>query len=412
MTDNLSWKQNKFLILLGLPSFGIALAYTLVTTYLPVFLQPLVGSATTGIMIGGEGVFALFIPYVIGVWSDAINTKMGKRTPFIFAGGIIICITLILMPINKNSAILLGIELSVFYIAYFTYYATYYAVFPDYVPNDQQGRSQGIQGAFRSLGLLLSLVGGGFLLSVWIPLPFLIVVVLLTTVTIIYYLGLRGKTEEIPGKEITPIQWMAEWKLLSENKKIMLWFICNSLWESAIAALKVFIVLYFIKGLHLSLTQTSVALSLVGIAAIFAAPLSGKLADQYGNRPVILIATILFVVGLTPALLTVNRHYIAGILPVAFVAVTLITLPYAILMGLLPKKHSHGAGAALFAMSQGIGALIGPLISGIVVEICKNINFLVFKESDGFAGIFFVTAVFLLISLPFTFALFQEDKKT
>ena len=60
---NLSWKEKRFLILLGIPSLGLALAYTLVTSYVPFIIAQLSGAAITGTMIGGEGLFALFVPF-------------------------------------------------------------------------------------------------------------------------------------------------------------------------------------------------------------------------------------------------------------------------------------------------------------------------------------------------------------
>ena len=51
----LSWKERRFLALLGLPAFGISLAYTAATTYLPVIIERLSGPTGTGIIIGIEG---------------------------------------------------------------------------------------------------------------------------------------------------------------------------------------------------------------------------------------------------------------------------------------------------------------------------------------------------------------------
>ncbi|MGH3609067.1 MAG: hypothetical protein ACRDRD_13385, partial [Pseudonocardiaceae bacterium] len=69
--DRLSRTQLWFLAILGLPAFGVAFAYTVVGTYLPVLLADLSGPAVTGILIGGEGVVALIVPIVVGGWSDS-----------------------------------------------------------------------------------------------------------------------------------------------------------------------------------------------------------------------------------------------------------------------------------------------------------------------------------------------------
>ncbi|MDP8947775.1 MAG: MFS transporter [Actinomycetota bacterium] len=95
------------------------------------------------------------------------------------------------------------------------------------------------------------------------------------------------------------------------------------------------------------------ALAMVGGAALVAAPLSGKLADRYGHRPVMLVALLLFGLGLLPPLfipdLTLNPYFLAGVLPIAFAAVVLMTLPYSVLMGLLSEEH-HGAAAGMYGL--------------------------------------------------------------
>lgn len=407
---SLNWKQQRFLIILGLPSLGIAFAYTFLTMYLPMFIERLSGAGVTGLMIGGEGLFAIFVPFLIGGWSDAIETRIGRRLPFIFFGTLLITIALLLLPLSTNSLILIGIELVIFYIAYFTYFAAYYAIFPDYIPDEQRGRSQGVQGGFRAAGMFIGLVAGGFLLNIWEPLPFLVVIALLIIVTAILYYGMRHRIHPASNnKKKMKINWLAEWDLLNQSLQIRRWFIANTLWECAITVLRVFIVLYFMRGLNFTLEDSSMALALVGIAAVFAAPIAGKLADHYGFRHVIIYSLVFFAFGLLPPLFTVNTYFVAGILPVAFSAVILMTLPFSILMGYLPKDKHHGAGAALFIFSQGIGALIGPLIAGGVVEFLKDVKFLTFAETEGYSGIFLVASAFLFASIKVSLKLFEEE---
>ena len=66
------------LALLGLPTAALALAITVVTTYLPVVAHEYLGSTTViGVLIGLEGVMALWVPLVVGAWSDDLRTPLG-----------------------------------------------------------------------------------------------------------------------------------------------------------------------------------------------------------------------------------------------------------------------------------------------------------------------------------------------
>lgn len=95
--DKLSWKQRRFLALLSLPAFGISLAYTVATTYLPRLIHQYSGPATTGILLGMEGIFALFVPILVGALSDSLRTRIGGRMPFILGATVLAVPALVLM---------------------------------------------------------------------------------------------------------------------------------------------------------------------------------------------------------------------------------------------------------------------------------------------------------------------------
>ncbi len=403
--NHLEWKQLVFLIQLGIPALGLALTYTLVTTYLPFFIEKLSNASITGMLISVEGIFALTAPIFVGQWSDGISSNIGKRLPFFFAGVLLTSLTLILMPFSSNGLVIMTLELIFFFIGYFTMYESYLALYPDYVPDEQRGRSQGILGGFRSIGLLLALTGGGTLIDAWKPLPFLLFTAVLILVAVILYYTVRQRVYR--SAEVHRIHWYSILDLVYENKKIQLWLIANTLWEAAVSVLRVFVVLYFTKGVGLSLNQSSAALSLVGLSAIIAAPFAGFLADKYQHKPVVMTSVFLFAVGLFPPIFTVDKFFLLGILPVAFVAVILMTLPFSMLMHYLPKSTRHGTGVALFGFCQGLGVLVGPVTAGLAIEASKNFDFLVFAETKGYSAMYVVAALFLLISIPFATRLFK-----
>lgn len=403
--ERLSWHQRRFLFALSLPAFGIALAYTLVTTYVPVLLSELSGPGLTGILIGAEGLLALFVPVIAGGWSDSLRSRLGRRTPFILAGTVITVAALVLIPLGSGSLVWIGPALAGFFVGYFVYHAPYYALYPDLVPEQARGRSQGFQGTLRSAGLLLGLAGGGSLLSIWQPLPFALGALVVVAATAGLYAVVRRQHGHQGGQHTDGSArggFAANYRLLREHHGIRCWALANACWEAAIASLRTFVVLYFTKGLGLSLHATSASLALVGVAALVAAPVAGALADRYGPQRIMRTAVWIFALGLAPALLTTNRLFIAAIVPVAFAAVVLMTLPYALLMQLLPATGEHGAAAGLLSVSRGVGVLAGPLLAGLAVQALAGVDALTFDDTRGYSAIFAVTAALLLAS---TFAL-------
>ena len=172
----------RFLALLAVPSFGLSLSITTVTTYLPVLLSKVSGPTATGVLIGFEGLLALVIPGLVGGWSDRTDTRFGRRLPFVLAGAPLMAIALMVMPFT-TAIVPLAIALFVFYGGYFTFYAPYRAMYPDLVPEPDRPRSQGAQNTAREIGLGVALVGGGFLLGIWKGLPFAVSAAVLLAVT-------------------------------------------------------------------------------------------------------------------------------------------------------------------------------------------------------------------------------------
>src|SRR5919206_443674 len=70
------------LAVLGVPTFALALAITVVTTYLPVIASGFAASTIViGVLIGGEGLLALGLPVAVGAWSDRLRTRIGGGPP-------------------------------------------------------------------------------------------------------------------------------------------------------------------------------------------------------------------------------------------------------------------------------------------------------------------------------------------
>src|SRR5690349_24323614 len=85
----LSGEEKGRLGLLALPTFALALSITMVSTYLSTVTRRYTEQTVViGVIIGGEGVMALWIPLISGAWSDTLRTRIGGRLPFVLAGAV------------------------------------------------------------------------------------------------------------------------------------------------------------------------------------------------------------------------------------------------------------------------------------------------------------------------------------
>ncbi len=384
--------------ILGAPALGLALASTTVAAYLPVFARTLTSSrALIGALVGGEGVVALILPVWIGAFSDRVETRFGRRLPFMMASAPVGALSVCLLPFGR-SIFALAIEAFAFYVAFNSYYAPYRALYSDVVPRGESGRAQGVQGVFRAVGTGTALVGGALLLGLWPPLPYFVSAAALLATTVVAVVGLRDEARETqagvhPG-DGSPLARV--WLLLRENPPLQRFIAANALWQVTETGLKTFIVLYLTRGLHKTFAFSAGAMAVVGATALVCAPIAGKLADRYGAARMMTILMAIFGVGLWLPTFSTSTVLLLAVLPVVGVGGAMaLSLPYSILMQMMPPR-GHGAAAGLFDLSGGGGALLGPLITGAAIDGLHSL----FRSTDGYAAMWPAIGTACLLSIP------------
>src|SRR5919106_1499609 len=127
---------------LALPTFALALAMSVLTTYAPLLLGEATSSASAiGLAIGAEGLFALFLPLLVGSLSDRTSTRLGRRLPYAAVAAPLLVLPLVVLPFASSYAQTFAL-VSLFYVGYFVYYPPYQALFAELVPATHQGRAR------------------------------------------------------------------------------------------------------------------------------------------------------------------------------------------------------------------------------------------------------------------------------
>lgn len=404
--------------MLGLPTLAMAFSTTSVSTYLPVIARRFTGSATViGVIIAGEGLMALFVPLLSGAWSDRSRARGGSRLAFMLAG--IPVVILALAPIGLMTSLpAMGLLVAIFFGGNFFSYEPYRALYPDTLPNEVAGRGQATQAAWRGAGTVLALAGGGLLLSVWRDLPFLVSAALQATAVAALVLLLPRVSEQSRKRSKRPA-----WSdfhagvrdvggkvraLLSNHPELRLYLLANCLWELSLGALKTFIVLYVTEGLGRSLTAASVIIGGVAVIVLFGALASGKLGDRYGTTRTMKAGLWLYGAALVIPVFTTTPVVLLPFVPIiAFGGGLVMTLPYAILIPLMPKD-AHGILTGFYSLSRGLGVMLGPLLAGVAIQVLKG----PFASTHGFAAMWIVTSGAILASIPVLSRLARGEVET
>jgi len=176
-------EERRRLAVLAMPTTALALAITVVSTYLGEIARRYTHStALIGVIVGSEGIMALWIPLLAGAWSDRLRTRIGGRLPFLVAGAIPATAALVVIGF-LHSLLAVAIGASAFFAFYFIAYEPYRALYPDLLDSDEvAARAQSTQAVARGIGTGAALLGGGLLLSVARPLPFVVAAAVLLAV--------------------------------------------------------------------------------------------------------------------------------------------------------------------------------------------------------------------------------------
>ena len=393
---------------LGFGAFGLAYSITTISVALPPLLSTFTESGSLiGLAIGAEGFFALTLSPIVGPWSDAFHTPLGRRRPFMLVGLGPMAFCLLLIPFMPNLWTTVMLVLA-FYFAYYLYEPPYRGLYPDVLPPAQYGRAQGVQHVLRGLALGIALVGGNFLLKVWSPAPFVTAAFVTSlacgaTILLIREDGGHGRVFAGFGAYIKQ-----SWDIFWSEGDVRRFLIANSAWEGTFAAARSFVILYVVEGLHQSKTVSGEILAAVAAGYVVAAVFAGRLGDRFGLARVIFFASFVYGTGFLVGGLaqTWRTWYLALIGLVAIAGGTVMTLAWGLLYKIVPEQH-RGAASGLATTTKGIGLLLGAPLAGLAIDLARPY----LPATDGYQILWPICGLPILAAIPLLVRLIAAEEE-
>jgi MFS family permease len=393
--------------ILGLGAFGLAFSITTLT-YLPVVLSRFTESESLiALVLGAEGIFALLLSPVIGPWSDTFHTPLGRRRPFMLValGPMAFCLSLVaFMPSLWTTALIVF----AFFFAYYVYDPPYRGLYPDLLEPGMFGRAQSVQHVMRGVALGAALVGGGFLLDIWRPFPFLIAALVTTlacgaVVAFVREDGGHGRVFKGFRAYLA-----TSWEIVRTEPDVRRFLLANAAWEGTFAAMRIFVVLYVTRGLDQPARVASLVLATVAGGYVVAAVGSGPIADRVGLSRVIFVCSWVYGGALLLGGLASQWHswYYAVIFPAAIAGGAVTTQAWGLLFTLMSDRH-RGAISGLATMTKGFGLLVGPIVAGAAIDILAPY----LDATEGYAALWPVCAVPILAAIPLVYRLMQAEAR-
>ena len=163
--------DNKRTILIGFAFLAISAFWQMYDNIIPLILKYFfnIGDTVSGAIMAMDNIFALIMLPIFGAWSDRINHKRGKRTPFIFIGTILAVIFMMILPAaaNARNLILFIVALFLTLISMSIFRSPAVSLMPDVTPKPLRSKGNalinlmGAVGVIAALGMVMFLVGEG-----------------------------------------------------------------------------------------------------------------------------------------------------------------------------------------------------------------------------------------------------------
>ncbi|MCP4539418.1 MAG: SLC45 family MFS transporter [Chloroflexi bacterium] len=419
--------------LIGFGFFGISVLWTFYNSYVPIYLQA--GSPTfdapgevgfgldafvTGVIMTLDNVAAFFLLPLIGVWSDRVWTRFGRRMPFILVLAPISIVAFILIPVamqmippELNGQVeKLGAQLALFMIAigvFLTAMACFrtpaVALMPDLTPSPLRSQANGIINLMGGVGTAIATLGSSFLYGMGRMVPFVFGgVVVAAAVAMLYFFVKEPRELEASAKEEEGLGALRGIKRVSPEARRSLIFLMSAIfcWFVGYNAVETFLSSYGVSELGMSIGKAPLLMLVAaGAFLLFAVP-SGYIAGRVGRRRTIITGLAIFGLLLLVNFFLRSATLIWPILAIGgmgWALVNINSLP--MVVDTAASDADLGTYTGLYYLASQLAAVAGPTINGYIV-----------KQGGGdYNLIFLVTPAFFLLAILCMLGVTQGEAK-
>jgi DHA1 family multidrug resistance protein-like MFS transporter len=343
-------------------AFSVALGFGIVAPVIPVFARRFgVGATAAGAVISA---FA-FMRLVFGPAGGWLVNKFGERLVLAVGIGIVAVSSLLTGLAQSFEQMLLLRGIGGVGSVMFTVGAQ--SLLLRAVPASQRGRATSMySGGFLIGGVTGPLLGGVFG-GISLRIPFFVyagTLALAGTIAMVYLA--RTHVADAPAVGAAPPQTTLREALRNKAYQAALTTNAGTGW--AIFGIRSSLIpLFVVEVLHHDTTWTGLGLFVGSIAQVIVLYPAGRAADKIGRRPLMLVGTSAGVIA--SVLLAVSETDAGFLLAMALFGAASATLsvgPAAVVGDIVTGRG--GTVIAAYGMSSDLGAVVGPLVAGILVE--------------------------------------------
>lgn len=383
-------------------------------------LAPESPNTLLGFSTFAASVLGVILGPIAGAWSDRSHSRLGPRMPFFLVGVPVFIVSLLTIALAPSVSIfVLGVLL--FRVGDNLVFPPWQALFPDHVSASQRGVAAGVKsfldiaavliGRFASgeLLALFPIIGeSATLLAVGVPIVGLLAALFFTR-RVLRELPTRTREAASPRTSLRAI-FQIDWR---QNNAFTWWFVNRIFFWTAFTTLGTFLLFFIIDviGMVEADAQRFLArfsLVLGGSVLLIALP-SGRMADRWGRKPLVLLACALTTLGTILIVLfrDMNALTYAGAL-IGFGSGIFISADFALLTDIVPDNEA-GRYLGIAGIATAGGGAIARLLGGSLID---PINKSTGSSSAGYIVLYSLAAILFFFSLLAALRLPNETAKS
>jgi maltose/moltooligosaccharide transporter len=360
-----------FLVVFAAAALGAGLGRGLTTSYLPYLLNRIDDApGLIGVVMLVNAAAGMFVPLVVGVWSDKLRARgRAARMPFVIGGTLLTAGGLAAIALGHGTNyLLLALAGAAAYTGLNAVTTAHRALVPEIFDSSTRPRATSAQELALLVGGLAGVAVGGALtlISPWAPFIFAAgLVPLLSWPTIRSTREPEAAAASDPAeRESFGIRYYASVARLPGVRGLLT---AQILWVLGYAALPAFFLVYAEKVLDLAPAVASILLVAFGIATGAAVVAAGRVKTPARIRPLLLLGVTLMGAGFLGVAAAGGVASAAPALLAAAVGFGLVTtLGFPLFAELIPEGESGGYTALFFSVRAISSAIALPAAGGII----------------------------------------------
>lgn len=416
--------------LIGLAFLSISAFWQMYDNIIPLILQGTfgLGETITGVIMAADNVLSLFLLPLFGSLSDKVDTKMGKRMPFITTGTILAVIFLMLLSVADrtiNLSLFVG-ALFILLISMGLYRSPAVALMPDLTPNKLRSKGNaiinlmGAVGGVYTLIMIKLLVGKGDhpdYMPLFISVAALMVIAVGVLVITVNEKKVKQKVEAeirayeekagviVETEDIAEEEMQEKAVMPKEVKRSMIFLLVSIfLWFTAYNAVTTAFSRYTKVVWHLEGGGFADCLMVATVAAIISYIPIGNISSRIGRKKTILGGIILMSLCYAAAIFATAYHPVINIafaiIGIGWAAINVNSYPMIVEMS---KGCDIGKFTGTYYTFSMTAQIFTPILSGFLLE---NVSY---KTLFPYALVFSVLAFITMLQVHHGDA--RPDKK-